>query len=183
MLKPDRKRRSNNSINAGSMADIAFLLLIFFLVTTSILEDKGIMVRLPPWTEEAEPPDLNPKNLLIVSINSNNELFVRDGRTDISQLQAKAREFILNPRKDPKLSSAPNKALISFKHDRSTSYETYIAVYNELKATYYQIWNEMAEEQYGHVYEDLPAWAKREIQKIVPMVISESEPTDLAMLY
>lgn len=179
MLKKDRPRREASSINAGSMADIAFLLLIFFLVTTTILEDQGILVRLPIW--DANPPPiitLVPSNLMRVSLNAQNKLLVRDKFLTIDELRENTVEFILNPRKRPELSSAPNKALISLMHDRSTEYETYLSVYNELKAAYHEIWEGMAQRDYAKSYEDLPDAHKRAIQEIVPMVISEAEPTD-----
>jgi len=175
-------KRFDNELNAGSMADIAFLLLIFFLVATTIDVDKGITVKLPPWTEdEVERYDIPRRNVLSVKVNSNNELLVRSDLTPISQLKERTVEFILNPDQRPDLSHSPKKALISLRNDRETSYETYISVYNELKAAYNSIWEEEALKRYGKTYKNLIIAEKKEIRKDFPLVISEAEPTDFAL--
>ncbi len=102
------RHRPNNEINAGSMADIAFLLLIFFLVTTTISEDKGILVKLPPWTpDQPEPTDVKQRNVYSVLINANNELLVRKVPMDIKDLKSNVKNFILNPNQDILLSEDP----------------------------------------------------------------------------
>jgi len=175
-------KRFDNEVNAGSMADIAFLLLIFFLVTTTIDVDKGITVKLPPWTEE-EPicTLIRTRNVFSVKANANDELLVRGERLDISELRDRTIEFITNPKQDPKLSRNPRVAIVSLKNDRETSYETYISVYNELKAAYNQIWQEEALKRYGKAYENLNIEAKKAIRKDIPLVISEADPTDFAL--
>lgn len=169
----------SNEINAGSMADIAFLLLIFFLVTTTIVEDKGITVKLPPWSEED--PDitkLKSRNVFAVLVNAQNELLVRGESMEISMLREKAKEFILNPTKREDLAERPTKALITLKNDRGTNYETYVNVYNELKAAYDELWDEMCQRKYGVNYsEDLPLAWRKSIKDEIPMVLSEAEPT------
>ena len=99
MLKKKSNRgRVSNEINASSMADIAFLLLIFFLVTTQILEDKGILVKLPPWSEEPpETLELISRNVFSVLVNSENKLLVRGEPANIDELRERTKEFILNP--------------------------------------------------------------------------------------
>jgi len=175
-------KRFDNQINAGSMADIAFLLLIFFLVTTTIDVDKGITVKLPPWTDEDLHHGLiRERNILFVKVNADNELLVRKELIHISELKERATEFILNPKQRPDMSSSPKKALISLQNDRGTNYETYISVYNELKAAYNQIWEEEALKRYGKAYENLNRAAKKAIRKDIPLVISEAEPTDFAL--
>ena len=117
----------SNEINAGSMADIAFLLLIFFLVTTVIAEDKGVLVKLPPWSEE--PPEnmkLNTRNVYSVLVNAQNQLLVRGQAMEIKELKSHTIEFITNPQKREDLSEAPTKALVSLKNDRGTNYATYL---------------------------------------------------------
>ena len=147
-----------NEINAGSMADIAFLLLIFFLVTTTIAEDKGILVKLPPWSEEE--PDitkLKERNVYSVLVNAQNQLLVREQPMRIEDLRENAQEFISNPMKRPDLSEKPTKAIISLKNDRGTNYETYLRVYNELKGAYNDLWNELCQRKFGIDYsEELP---------------------------
>jgi biopolymer transport protein ExbD len=161
------------------MADIAFLLLIFFLVTTEIVEDKGILVKLPPWSNE--PPEtqrLNERNVFSVLVNKDNDLLVRGEPTQLADLRERAKEFILNPTDRSDLAASPTKAIISLKNDRGTNYETYLAVYNELKGAYNELWNELANERYGVDYsEDLKIEVRRDIKGTIPFVLSEAEPT------
>jgi len=174
-------KRFDNELNAGSMADIAFLLLIFFLVATTIDVDKGITVKLPPWTEEDDTIILNQSNVFSVKVNGNDELLVRGELVNVSKLKERTIEFILNPDQRPEMSSSPKKALVSLQNDRETSYETYISVYNELKAAYNSIWEEEALKRYGKTYENLIIAEKKAIRKDFPLVISEAEPTDFAL--
>ena len=180
MAKKSSRDRMKNEINAGSMADIAFLLLIFFLVTTTIAEDKGILVRLPPWSEEE--PDiakLKTRNVYSVLVNAQNQLLVRGEPMDIDNLRENAKEFILNPTRREDMSESPKKAIISLKNDRGTNYKTYLAVYNELKGAYDELWDELCQKRYGVAYsEDLPTAYKRTIKEDIPMILSEAEPTN-----
>lgn len=173
------KSRMSSEINAGSMADIAFLLLIFFLVTTQISEDRGILVKLPPWSNEP-PPDmkLNSRNVWSVLVNANNELLVRGEPLDINQLRQKTKDFIANPRKEDDKADSPSKAIVSLKNDRGTKYKTYLEVYNELQAAYNELWNESAGRKFGKDYEFLTTAQKREIRDEIPLVLSEAEPTN-----
>jgi len=171
--------RPANEINAGSMADIAFLLLIFFLVATTIEVDKGILVKLPPWSEEE--PDitqLNKRNVFSVLVNKDNQLLVRGEPTQIDDLRERAKEFIINPQRREDLSERPTKAIISLKNDRGTKYETYLEVYNELLGAYNELWDEESRRTHGQPYsEDLPFQTRKEIKSKIPMVLSEAEPT------
>lgn len=173
------RNRLTNEINAGSMADIAFLLLIFFLVTTQIVEDKGIMVKLPPWSdEEPDITKLNERNVFSVLVNAQNQLLVRGEPANISELKDRAKEFISNPNKRADLAEIPTKAIISLKNDRGTNYKTYIEVYNELKAAYYELWNEECQKMFNREYsDDLPISMQKEIRAKIPFVLSEAEPT------
>jgi len=142
-------KRSAPEVNAGSMADIAFLLLIFFLVTTTIETDSGINRKLPPVEDIEDPPIIKQKNIFTVVVNKNNQLLVEEELTNIKDLRSLAVEFLDNgggegedacdfcqgPR-DPKSSDNPVKAIISLKNDRETSYKVYISVQNELVAAY-----------------------------------------------
>ena len=174
-----KKRRQEASVNAGSMADIAFLLLIFFLVTTTILMDEGIMVKLPPWDPTQEAVDVSGDNVLKVLINANDELLVEGERMSVSELKATTKDFIANPNNDPNLPQSPTKAVVSLLNDRSTSYETYLSVYNELKAAYNELWEAASRADYRKSYDALAGWQQKEIRKKIPLVISEAEPTDL----
>ncbi len=179
MARKSSRDRLSNEINAGSMADIAFLLLIFFLVTTTIAVDKGITVKLPPWSEE--PPEdvkLKGRNVFRVLVNANNELLVRGEPAQVNGLRERAKEFIINPQQREDLAEKPTKAIISLKNDRGTNYETYIGVYNELKAAYNELWNDEAQKLIGKPYsDDLPIEIKRQIKGKIPFVLSEAEPT------
>ncbi len=180
MAKKSVKDRMSNEINAGSMADIAFLLLIFFLVTTTIVEDKGIRVKLPPWSEEE--PDitkLKTRNVFSVLVNAQNQLLVRGEPTDIRNLKEDAKEFINNPNNREDLAEKPTKAIISLKNDRGTEYKTYLEVYNELKAAYNELWDELSMKKYNvHYSEDLPVAYRKAIKSEIPFVLSEAEPTN-----
>ena len=179
MAKKSSRDRMTNEINAGSMADIAFLLLIFFLVTTTIVEDKGIMVKLPPWSdEEPDITKLKERNVFSVLVNAQNQLLVRGEPADIAQLKNRAKEFIANPQHREDLAEKPTKAIISLKNDRGTNYKTYLEVYNELKAAYSELWDELSRQKYGVPYsEDMPFAYKKEIRGEIPFVLSEAEPT------
>ncbi|MEM9886357.1 MAG: biopolymer transporter ExbD [Bacteroidota bacterium] len=175
-----RRNRGSNEINASSMADIAFLLLIFFLVTTTIAQDKGIQVLLPPWSEiEPDPTKLNKRNVFAVLVNADNQLLVRGELANIDDLRERAKEFIKNPQGREDLAESPTKAIISLKNDRGTKYETYIEVYNELKAAYEELWDESAQIKYRRDYDDeMPKAMKKAIRTEIPFVLSEAEPTN-----
>ena len=144
-------RRSAPEVNAGSMADIAFLLLIFFLVTTTIEKDKGIARQLPPPIEDEQDVILKEKNLFIVNVNKDDQLLVEEELMELKDLRQAAIEFIDNGgapagspeycnfcqgQRSPDSSDNPDKAVISVQNDRLTSYKMYIAVQNELVAAY-----------------------------------------------
>ena len=147
-------KRSAPEVNAGSMADIAFLLLIFFLVTTTIETDSGLNRKLPPMEEVIDPPVIKQKNIFTVVVNKNNQLLVEEELTDISEVRLLAMEFLDNGggvgedscdycqgKKNPSSSDNPDKAIVSLKNDRETSYKVYIAVQNELVAAYNELRN------------------------------------------
>ncbi len=172
-------KRISTELNASSMADIAFLLLVFFLVTTTMNPDKGITVKLPAWADA--PPkteDILKRNVFSILVNSENELLVRGEPVDVEDLRQKAKEFIANPDRNPNLPSAPNKAIISLKNDRATEYKHYLLVYNELKAAYRELWDVEAMKLYGQNYNDsLSDKQKKIIRSKYPFILSEAEPT------
>lgn len=177
-----KKKRPPAEINAGSMADIAFLLLIFFLVTTTIDTDKGIAIKLPPMPEEDQPQDdlkLKERNVLKILVNSNNQLLADGELITIKELKRKTKDFIDNPADDPTLAESPQKAVISLKNDRGTAYNTYIQVHNELKAAYNELRNAMAMSKHGKPFDKLTADQALEIQDYYRQVISEAEPEDI----
>ena len=173
-----RSNRSIPEINAGSMADIAFLLLIFFLVTTTMDVDTGIARKLPVLDEEQEIEDMqgNDRNIYEVYVNNKDALLVEEQEMDIDNLREGAKEFLNNNGRDPKLSDSPEKAIISLQNSRGTSYEMYIAVQNELTAAYNELRDEAALRKYSLNYSELAKDKKKEIRKMYPMKISEAEP-------
>ncbi len=178
MAKKSSRERLSNEINAGSMADIAFLLLIFFLVTTTIVEDKGILVKLPPWSDEE--PDISKmktRNVYSVLVNADNQLLVRGEMTRVAELRENAKEFIMNPNKRDDYAEAPTKAIVSLKNDRGTNYKTYLEVYNEIKGAYNDLRNEAAMKRHGKEFEALSSAQQKEIRMAIPLFISEAEPT------
>jgi len=147
-------RRSSPEVNAGSMADIAFLLLIFFLVTTTIETDSGINRKLPPMEELEDPPIIKQKNIFTVVVNKYNQLLVEEELSEIENLRSLAVKFLDNGGgngddacdycqgdANPASSDNPQKAIISLKNDRETSYKVYISVQNELVAAYNELRN------------------------------------------
>ncbi len=193
-----KKKREVQEINASSMADISFLLLIFFLVSTSMSTDKGLARKLPapiPPDQEMEEKDveINKRNIMMVLINSSDLLMVNGEVLPVSQLKDKAKEFIANPNNSENL---PVKKLeniqffgdvmitkdhvISLQNDRGTSYQAYIDVQNELMKAYNELRNELAKNKFGVAYTDLDEDRQQAVQKYYPQRISEAEPKDYA---
>lgn len=157
-------RRATPEVNAGSMADIAFLLLIFFLVTTTIEKDKGIARQLPPKEDVVDPPKIKEKNLFIVNVNRHDQLLVEEKLMELKDLRQAAIAFLDNggaPKgspeycdyckgaHNPESSDNPDKAVISVQNDRLTSYKMYIAVQNELVAAYNFLRDRESQRLYG----------------------------------
>ena len=161
-------RRSSPEVNAGSMADIAFLLLIFFLVTTTIETDSGISRKLPPIEEDQEDVVIKQRNIFTVLLNGKDQILVEDELMDLVDIRAAAIEFLDNGGGkdedacdyckgdgDPSSSDNPDKAIISLKNERETSYAAYISIQNELVAAYTHLRNIRAEDLYGESYEEM----------------------------
>ncbi|MCK5823040.1 MAG: biopolymer transporter ExbD [Bacteroidales bacterium] len=190
-------KRQMTEINAGSMADIAFLLLIFFLVTTTMDTDSGISRKLPPMPEknqEKSNDKIKERNVFVVLINKNNQLLVEGEPMDVSQLKSKAKEFIENPANNSKLpekkitdvdnkyfgSQYPvSKGVISLQNDRGTAYGTYIKVQDELATAYNELRDELSMRTFSQKYADLSDGKKGLIKKIYPQRISEAEPKNV----
>jgi len=172
-------RRTLPEINAGSMADIAFLLLIFFLVTTTMDVDTGLVRKLPAMPEEEEIIDdsqIKARNIYVVLVNAKDQLLVEEELMDISQLREGAKKFLNNWGKNPDLSDSPLKAIISLQNDRGTSYEMYVKVQNELSAAYRELRDAEAQRKFGVYYAELKGDSKKDIRKMYPQKISEAEP-------
>lgn len=173
------KNRMSNEINAGSMADIAFLLLIFFLVTTTIAEDKGVLVGLPIWSDEVpETLHLKKRNVFPILVNADDQLLVRGELAELRELREHTKDFILNPKNDEEMAESPTKAIVSIQNDRGTKYGTYLSVYNEIKAAYRELWDSASNKKYGKNYEFLNGDQQKKIRADIPLVISEADPTE-----
>jgi biopolymer transport protein ExbD len=197
-------RQHIKEVNAGSTADIAFLLLIFFLVTTTIETDQGINRKLPSKNPETTSQNIKDKNLFTVLINAQGELLVENEPLDISDLRTATISFLDNGsgegkeacsycegEKNLKSSVNPQKAVISVQTDRLTNYQDYIAVQNELVSAYNDLRNREAQRLYVMSYEKLNDQYKDEsfkgskdqlkerlkaIRALFPLHISEAEP-------
>ncbi|MDF4201963.1 biopolymer transporter ExbD [Maribacter sp. SA7] len=167
------RRAGAPEVSAGSMADIAFLLLIFFLVTTTIETDAGLDRMLPPMEPPTEaPPIIKQKNIFTVNINRNGQLLVEDEILSIDKLRERAVAFLDNGgapsgspdfcnyckgKRNAESSDNPTKAIISLKNDRETKYSTYITVQNELVGAYNDLRNREAKRLFGKEYVEMEA--------------------------
>ena len=171
-----KRNRKVPGINASSTADIAFMLLIFFLITTSMDTDRGLARRLPPPPENKDQKDdiiVKERNVLQVRLNKDDQLMVGGEWSDIKQLREKAKEFIANPNDDPNM---PEKHVISVQNDVGTSYEAYLQVQNELVAAYNELRSELAKSKFGKEYAECSEEEKDAIMDYYPQKISEAEP-------
>ncbi len=185
-------RRTNNTpeINGGSMADIAFLLLIFFLVATTMDIDTGMIRKLSPPTDQP-PPEIKERNVWVVLVNSKDQLMVEGEQMPLNMLRSRTKEFLLNPQNKENLPEKRienvepfgeievTKGIISIKNDRETSYEIFIQVMNELIAAGNEIKDEFSIKHFGKKYSELPDHLQETVKQAVPAVISESEPVQI----
>jgi biopolymer transport protein ExbD len=186
--------RMNPEINAGSMADIAFLLLIFFLVTTTMDVDSGILRVLPPPIDPnaPPPPPVRERNVFVVLIDFQDRILVEGQLGNINTLREQTKEFLLNRTNDPNMpekrmvdienlgETEVSRGIISLQNDRGTSYEMYIAVQNELAAAINELRNELSREKFGKRFDELTDEDLiKAIREAVPMAISEAEPRDI----
>lgn len=205
-----RSGRKLPEVNSSSMADIAFLLLVFFLVTTTIATDKGLTLTLPPKADPNQPPpDItkNERNIFKILVNSSDRILIEDEPvTDLTGLRVQVKEFILNfgspsedyvaiyntlpgslkafAQKSPTSSDDPKEAVVSFKADRGTSYDIYIAILDELQGAYYEIYGDRV----GLTADEFRALDRKNANDMekyskaregIPMNISIAEPTKI----
>ena len=184
-------KRKVPEINSSSMADISFLLLIFFLVTTSMSVDKGLARRLPPPVQNTEDMkiDVKERNVLVVLLNTNNQLMVGGKYTDLKDLKETAKEFIKNPNNAENLPEKRDTVLpnlgamkytknhvISLQNDRGTEYQAYLKVQNELDAAYNELRDELSKERFGTTFAELDEERQDEVKAIYDKKVSEAEP-------
>lgn len=170
-----RNRRKMPELNAGSMADIAFLLLIFFLVVTTIAEDKGIPVILPEFYE-GEPGPEKPRNVLKILVNAEDKVLVESVPTQKENLKDIVINFVKNPLNENDKPLDSKHAVISLQNDVNTSYETYIKIYSHIHEAYASMRNSEAQENYQSAYAQLSIQQKNTILKQYPLKLSEADP-------
>ena len=182
-------------LNTSSTADMAFLLLCFFLMTTTMDQDLGLQRRLPPMpdkNQKVEDQKVNRRNIIIVKINSADRLLAGTEPMHVSQLKDKIKEFLENPQNNPNLpekeeieidgfgKAMVSKGVISLQNDRGTSYEAYIAVQNELVKAVNELRDAWSMENFGKTYASLDEDKQAIVRKAVPQNISEAEPKDVS---
>ena len=187
--------KSTPSLNTTSSADIAFLLLIFFLVSTTMDVDKGIQRRLPPIPDEKQQQQdvkVNRRNIVVVRINAQDRILAGGEPMDVTQVKNKIKEFITNPANSESLPEkemkdiegfgqyAVSKGVVSLQNDRGTSYSAYLRVQNEIVKAFNEIRDDFAMINYGSKYADLDEEKQKIVREAVPQSISEAEPKDVS---
>ncbi len=195
-------KRKVQEINAGSMADIAFLLLIFFLVATTMNTDTGLVRMLPPIPPEDQKQEeikVKERNLFLVLVNGSGQIMAgqpgKQDFIDLHQLKDRAKEFVLNPMDDAELPEKENKefdlpdggkwvypvslGVVSLQTTRDTGYQAYIMVQNELTRAFNEIRDEVAQRKFGDKFAALPQEQRDVIAKAIPLKISEAEPRNI----
>ena len=181
-------------INGSSMADIAFIALIFFLMVTTMDKEEGIsrlLPPIPPEDQKVENQEVNRRNIIQVKINSNDRLLAGSQPMDVSQLKDKIKEFMTNPYDDPNLPEKEiqdipglgpvpvSKGVISLQNDRGTTYQAYITVQNELIKAVNELRDDFSVKTFGKKYSKLNEEQQEMVRKAIPQKISEAEPKDV----
>lgn len=185
--------RKTPEIPSASMADIAFMLLIFFLVATTMDVDSGlerVLPQMPPEDQEDTPP-IRERNVFTVLLDANNRLMVEGELIRVDDLKAKAKEFMTNPNNsenlpETKLTEIPffgnmevTKGVISLRNDQGTQYGMYIAVQNELVAAVNELRDDFANNKFGKNYANCTSEQREAIRDAIPSRISEAEPKEV----
>ena len=174
---------------------MAFILLCFFLMTTTMDQDKGLQRRLPPMpdpNQKVEDQKVNRRNIIVVKINSADRLLAGNEPMDVSQLKDKIKEFLTNPSDDPNLPEKEeidiedfgpcmvSKGVISLQNDRGTSYQAYMAVQNELVKAVNELRDDFAMANFAKLYNKCNEDEQAIVRKAIPQNISEAEPKDVS---
>lgn len=188
-------KKKTPAINSSSTADIAFLLLCYFLMTTTMGSQTGLQRRLPPMpdkNQQVQDQKVNRRNIIIVKINSADRLLAGSEPMDVSMLKDKIKEFLTNPANDPNLPEKKateiegygtyevSQGVISLQNDRGTSYRAYIEVQNELVKAINELRDEFSYRTYGKAFNSLDEEKQDIVKKAVPQNISEAEPKDVS---
>lgn len=187
-----RKKKEVPQLNSSSSADISFLLLTFFLLTSSINTDLGIQRRLPPPSDpNVKPPEIHKRNTFVVKVNRADQLLFDGQIGEINGLKARAKEFLSNPQNLPNLPEKTptdipllgrydvSKGVISLQNDRGTSYDMYFKVQNELTAAINELKDELSRARFGRAYKDCNEDQRDAVDKAIPTAISEAEPKNV----
>ncbi|MCK9162856.1 MAG: biopolymer transporter ExbD [Bacteroidales bacterium] len=187
-----RSKKGVPGLNSSSMADISFLLLTFFLLTSSINTDLGIQRRLPPPSDPSvEPPEIYKRNTFTVKVNRADQLLFDGQIGEITGLKERAKEFLSNPQNLPTLPEKTlmevpligkyevSKGVISLQNDRGTSYDMYFKVQNELTSAINELKDELAKTRFGRGYKDCLPDQRDAVDKAIPTAISEAEPKNI----
>lgn len=196
-----KSKRKVPGINGSSTADIAFILLIFFLITTSMDTDKGLKRRLPPMMpkeEQQQDIEINERNIMQLLVNRSDQIAIsRDGSIEyvsLEDLKDRVKLFIVNPSDDPKLPEKETRLIeglgnrtvttasyaISIKNEVETSYQMYISVQNEMIKAYNEVWDEVAQREFGQKYDDLSSEKQKMVVEMYPMHITETPLSELS---
>lgn len=195
-------KRKIQEINAGSMADIAFLLLIFFLVATTMNVDTGLVRMLPPMPPENQQQEdikVKERNLFLVLVSGSGAIMAgtpgKQEVIDIRQLKDRTKDFVLNPTEDPNLPEKKeieidmpdgskwiypvSEGVVSVQTTRDTNYQSYIMVQNELTRAFNEVRDQIAQQKFGEAFSALPEEQRNVVAKAVPLKISEAEPRNI----
>jgi len=188
-------KKNVEGVNASSSADIAFLLLIFWLTTTTMNSDKGLQRRLPPMPDENQKQEdikVNRRNIIQVKINAADRVIAGGQIMEISEIKDKIVEFVTNPLNLENLPEkemkdiegfgqyAVSKGVVSLQNDRGTSYNSYLQVQNELVKAFNEIRDDFAVKNYGKKYNALDEDKQKIVREAIPQNISEAEPKDIS---
>lgn len=172
-----KKKRDAAEIPSSSLADIAFLLLIFFLVTTTIDVDTGIGLVLPPPPDESiPPPPIRERNIFKILVNSQGLILLNEKPAALSDVKESLKKFIDNNGAEADLSEHPDKAIVSLKTDKQTPYRIYIDVLDEVKGAYAELRTTASMARYGVPFDKLEKEKQDDVKKLYPQKISEAEP-------
>lgn len=187
-------KRKTPGLNTQSTSDIAFLLLCYFLMTSTMDQQSGLQRRLPPMPAEdqkTEDTKVNRRNIIVVNISASDRVFAGDQPVEVSQIKDKIKEFVTNPTNDPNLPEREmkmiegygeypvSKGVISLMNDRGTSYHLYIAVQNELVKAINEVREDFCRQNYGKAYKNLTEDQQKIVREAIPQNISEAEPKDV----
>ena len=174
----NKRQREDAEIPGASLADIAFLLLVFFLLVTTIDIDTGIGLVLPPEPDDTPPPHVEERNMLKILVNARGMVLLDGEHTPVFEVRNKVKEFVDNHGQDPDLSDSPDKAIVSIKSHRQTRYSVYINMFDEVVGAYDELRNRASQERFGIPFHSLDQKSEEYalIKNLYPKNISKADP-------